>query len=742
MVIFFRRKKDAAPGRPAIAPGSEPESEPVPPPPAAATPLAVELGRLDWLLGRHLRRLRQHGRGQLGDPIGGSVIEEGEADGLLRWLHADHRATGVDDGGSDETASALAPLERARQLFGLTAAERDFVLFALAGEVDGRYGRLVALLNDHVRRTRPTVGLALQVLAPDSESTRRHLLERLSGEGPLRRYALIHLQGEDAFADRTISVPAELWPRLIGLAPPPPPALSTLCDADLGHLELDPRTRSDAEAAAGWARHHPGREVLIVISGPPESGRKALARAIAGRLRPQAMVVGAMDCEAPDALAALARDARWYDAAIIVGDADRVAPAVRKELLRGADALVLLVTEEAGRADILHQGHRRTIEVTVPERDGQARARLWDRLLPDRRAVPGFDSEALATRYGFGPARMLSAIRIARAHAEVHGRTGPHQGDIEAACRYLRQTRFGDLAEKLPCPFDVSDIVLPQRTRHELDLIVAWTAYGARLFGRGGRGERLQTGTGLACLFSGPPGTGKTMAAQIIARRIDWDIYRIDLSQVVNKYIGETEKNLAKVFAEAQRSKVILFFDEADALFGRRSEVKDAHDRYANIESGYLLQRLESYAGLAILATNLPKNLDDAFLRRLQVRAEFPMPAAAERREIWDRLIPRGDDRDRDVDLALLSERFEVAGGTIRNAVFTALLIAAEENQAVGMRHLVLGLWRELEKLGRVLDLAQFGGWREAIEDAWRPRRRHAGSPVPVPGKTSIGASG
>ena len=281
----------------------------------------------------------------------------------------------------------------------------------------------------------------------------------------------------------------------------------------------------------------------------------------------------------------------------------------------------------------------------------------------------------------------------------------------------MREIRFGDLAQKLPCPFEEKDIVLPAKTRHELDLIVSWAKHSSKVFGSDGYGEKLRTGRGLSCLFSGPPGTGKTMAAQVIARRIGYDVYRIDLSQVVNKYIGETEKNLSKVFDEAQRSKVVLFFDEADTLFGRRSEVKDAHDRYANIETGYLLQRLETYEGLAILATNLQRNLDEAFLRRLQVTAEFPIPGVVERRTIWEKLLPPMEP-DSDLDLTLLSQRFEVAGGDIRNAIFTALLLAADDSSPLAMRHLVLGLWRELQKSGRVVDLVHFGKYRTAIESA------------------------
>jgi SpoVK/Ycf46/Vps4 family AAA+-type ATPase len=291
------------------------------------------------------------------------------------------------------------------------------------------------------------------------------------------------------------------------------------------------------------------------------------------------------------------------------------------------------------------------------------------------------------------------------------------QETVESICRRVQHAEFGGLAHKLPCPFSESDIVLPKKTADELHLICTWARCGRRLFHPHGLGRNLRTGKGLVCLFSGPPGTGKTMAAQVIGRRIGFDVYRIDLSQIVNKYVGETEKNLAKVFDEAQRSKAVLFFDEAETLYGDRTDVKTAQDRFANIEIGYLLQRIETFEGIAILATNLQKNLDEAFLRRLNVIAEFPIPEAAERLQIWNKLLPPAVERTDDVDVDLLSRQFRIAGGDIRNSIFSAMLFAADDEAELGMSHLVRGLWRELRKSGRIVDIAQFGSWRTSIAD-------------------------
>jgi SpoVK/Ycf46/Vps4 family AAA+-type ATPase len=230
-----------------------------------------------------------------------------------------------------------------------------------------------------------------------------------------------------------------------------------------------------------------------------------------------------------------------------------------------------------------------------------------------------------------------------------------------------------------------------------------------------GFGRRVAHGRGLSALFSGPPGTGKTLAAEVIAGRAGLDLYKVDLAGVVSKYIGETERNLARVFDEAQNCHAILFFDEADALFGKRSEVSDAHDRYANIEVAYLLQRLERYEGLVVLATNLAKNLDPAFLRRLHVVVEFPMPGPAERRRIWAHCLPRSAPVGPDLDLAFLADGFELSGGTIRNAVLAAAFLAAEQGTAITMATAVVALRRELQKLGRLVRPEDFGRYADAV---------------------------
>jgi len=262
------------------------------------------------------------------------------------------------------------------------------------------------------------------------------------------------------------------------------------------------------------------------------------------------------------------------------------------------------------------------------------------------------------------------------------------------------------LARKLAFPYGWDDLVLPTDQRGQLEEICARVRSRQLVYDAWGFGRKLGHGRGLHVLFAGPPGTGKTMAAAVIANELRLELYRIDLAQVVSKYIGETEKNLERVFAAAEQSDVILFFDEADALFGKRSDVKDAHDRYANIEISYLLQRMEEYDGLAILATNLRQHLDEAFLRRLQASVEFPFPDEVHRRRIWATLFPPEAPLGPDVDFDLLARELKLAGGNLKNIALAAAFYAAAEGSSITLAHIARAAWREHQKLGR--------SWEEA----------------------------
>jgi hypothetical protein len=321
-------------------------------------------------------------------------------------------------------------------------------------------------------------------------------------------------------------------------------------------------------------------------------------------------------------------------------------------------------------------------------------------------AVEGeLDLAALAGQFALTTGQIRDAVASARDRAAQRG--GPLQPeDLFAAARAHSSPRLSSLARKIEPRYTWADIVLPDDQLALLREIVATVRGRPLVLDEWGVGQKLVSSAGVTILFAGPPGTGKTMAAEVIAAELGLDLYKIDLSTIVSKYIGETEKNLERIFQEAENSNAILFFDEADAIFGKRSEVKDAHDRYANIEISYLLQRMEMYDGVTVLATNLRANLDEAFTRRLQFAVDFPFPEEDYRLRIWETLFPADVPCEPDLDFGLLARRFKLAGGSIRNVIVSATYLAAADGQRVTMAHLLHGTRRELQKMGRLVDEA------------------------------------
>jgi hypothetical protein len=353
------------------------------------------------------------------------------------------------------------------------------------------------------------------------------------------------------------------------------------------------------------------------------------------------------------------------------------------EALAGLDAMLILLAEEPIPLAI-PVSSARLATLTAADRGA-----LWRSLLDTTAEGAGEAVDTVAEQFALGPAEMAAVADQAR--ADLPG--------LWSACRETAGRGLDALAERIEPRFGWDDIVLPTAVRQDLEALVAQVRHRSQVYGRWGFERRLPRGRGVSALFAGPSGVGKTMAAEVIARDLDLDLHRIDLSGVVSKYIGETEKNLRRVFDAAEGAGAILFFDEADALFGKRTEVKDSHDRYANIEVSYLLQRMEAYTGLAILATNLKGHLDQAFLRRLRYVVDFPFPDATLRQAIWGKSFPQEAPTD-GLDLGALS-RLEIAGGNITVIAVNAAFLAVAEGQPIGMVHVARAARAEFRKLDK-----------------------------------------
>lgn len=652
--------------------------------------LSGELGRLIVRLAGLLNRQRDRGRTPAGDALGGLLIEDGEAEGLLAEL-ADAFAGSARALPRRADLPADHPLGRAVVAFGLDATEYDMVLLALAVEWDARFGRLVAYLNDHAGRTRPTIGLALAVAEDPAHPVR--LLER-----PALRDGLLELDGDGPLPGLAFKLPADVLRRLTGL--PQPNTAPIRPPATLDRLVLAPTVRATVGRWVHAVRDGPAPALLL--AGEAGSGRRTLAAAAAGEAGAALVTVDLAAGRVAESLRLARREARWHGAGVLLLASPDDPPAARDwdavwaGLAGVAGPFVLAVPpDSAGAAAGAASVEPLTIHLGEP--DAAERAALWAALLPSATADPA-TCVALADRFRFPPGRVARAVRLATA-----GGVEPTRERLVWAGREASAAAMGPLARKMPLPFRKADLVLPPDVVAELDLAAAWVEHRTRVLHEWGFARRLPLGHGLTCLFAGPPGTGKTMAAQVLARELGLDLYRVDLSKITSKFVGESEKLLARLFDEGRAANAAIFFDECEAVFGKRSEVKDAQDRYANLEVAFLLQRLEEYDGVTVLATNRLRDLDEAFVRRFHVIADFPMPGPAERVRIWAGMFPP-EAATAGLDFAALAAGHELSGGEIKNAALAAAYAAAAAGTPIGMAHVARAIRREQIKAGRVVD--------------------------------------
>lgn len=358
------------------------------------------------------------------------------------------------------------------------------------------------------------------------------------------------------------------------------------------------------------------------------------------------------------------------------------------------------------------------VAVEYPYPSATERKEYWDEFSRRYLLDENLNLDNFSEVFRFTPGQIENVLRLGETYSVWNG---ADNGKIDSngltnACYTQSNRKLGELAAKMKTLYTLDMLVLPEDQMSQMKEICRQVKYRSIVYEKWGFEKRLVLGKGLNILFSGPPGSGKTMAAEVIANEIGLEIYKIDVSRVISKYIGETEKNLSEIFQEAETSNAILFFDEADALFGKRSEVKDSHDRYANVEIGYLLQRMEEYKGIVILATNLNQNIDEAFLRRLHFNVQFPFPDKEQRRLIWKGMFPAGAPVDSKLDYDFLAEKLVLAGGNIKNIVLNAAFYAAYEECPIGIKQILLAARREYKKMGKTFLKSDFDPYYQLIE--------------------------
>jgi hypothetical protein len=600
-----------------------------------------------------------------------------------------------------ERACAEIRLRRLAGSFALDAFDVELLLIAIAPDLDPRFERLYAYLQDDVSRRRASAGLALELCGaslgePDAR-------RRLSPAGPLVAGGLVLVEdGDRPFLTRSLRVPDRVAAHLLGDDDP---------DAVVEPLMVTPEPAEFEEAQVIARAIRDGVRICYVheVTGAAGEAMAASALTLAdlGCVVLDLRRLAPMD-PAVEMIQAGVREARLRNGGLVAGPIDALAERGGAAIAALAEApCPVIAIGTRGWDPVWSRAVPLLLEAPVPNLE--LRSRLWAPALDE--ASSGSTDPVVRTglaAFRLSPEQVVRAIRAARQQATAEGRS-VGAVDLQAGARSQNAGGLERLARRIRPQVAWRDLVLPEGVVTQLGEIAARARFRDVVLDRWELGRRSSKGRGLTALFAGDSGTGKTMSAEVVAGELGLDLYVIDLSIVIDKYIGETEKNLDRIFVEADRVNGVLLFDEADAIFGKRSDVKDSHDRYANVEVAYLLQRMELFDGVAILTTNLRSNVDEAFTRRLDAVVDFPMPDEQDRCRLWRNNLPATVPQADDIDVEFLARAFKLSGGNIRNIAVAAAFFAAAEDRAVGMADLIRATEREYRKLGRLTVEAEFG---------------------------------
>lgn len=590
--------------------------------------------------------------------------------------------------------------------FHLSRFEQDVLLLCAGVEMDARFAQLCSLCQCDPARAYPTWGLALAAL-PDPH------WNALVPTSPLRRWKLVEMQHSNSLTSAPLRIDERILHYLAGL--------QYLDERLAGFLEpvpspgpLIPSHRSLVDKIANIFSHtYPTPKPRgIQLCGDDNSGKRAVAYELCNRFGiPLYTIPGATLPQNPsdlDILVLLCEREAVLTGCIILVDCDEVdldalgSLTLRRFVDRSETALIL-TTRHRRRI-----GNRPMVNFDVDRPTTAEQRDLWRNTVGGRNGYVN----SLVSQFSFSASDIYD---VGSSVGDlIHGREEEYSPEeisriLSEACKQKARARLSELAQRIESSFLWDDLVLSEQQIYVLRSIAVQVRCRLKVYEDWGFREKCSRGLGISAAFAGPSGTGKTMAAEVLARELGLDLYRIDLSAVVSKYVGETEKNLRRIFDAAEEGGAILLFDEADALFGKRSEVKDSHDRYANIEISYLLQRMEQYRGLAVLTTNLKNALDTAFLRRIRFLVQFPFPGAAQRAEIWRRIFPRATPSE-GLDCLKLAQ-LNITGGHIRNIALTAAFLAANSNECVRMHHVLDASKLEYAKMERSLTAVEISGW-------------------------------
>ncbi|RAV20502.1 ATP-binding protein [Paenibacillus contaminans] len=733
--------------------------------------LADELKRVDLLI--RLAWGRQNGgeRDRAMDPFRGLVITEDEVAGLLQ---AEGGRTGRVEANEadkqlelrlailDETierkigisarAGVYLPLPYLAEMFDLSGLEAQAIVFCLAVELDRKYEKLFGFLQDDVTCRFPTIDLIFKLLDL-TEEQKLDSRSLFSPKRPLMRY--MFRASADAESRPVLTRPLQLDERIVRFLTQQESLDETMAafasmrypsDSVPGLLlDFDIQERMRTFMDASRRKTDEERDVVFLLHGPEGAGKKLQIMHFCRHYEQPLLLVDLklLSDESGKSksfhlwLEHVFREAILLQAVIAFTNVhtfipeESVLPEEQEALqgrgswarldelisgIRSFHGVIFLLSEKAWRPAAL-TGRGAFIEVSFAIPDNLARKALWETFGASHRVASNVDWGVTAGKFRLTPGKIRAALATARDVADWTNGAGSAIGEDELyrACYMQVQHRLEKRATRLTPRYTWDDVILPPEQKEQLKNACNQMKFRHVVYGEWGFDRKLSYGKGLSMLFAGPPGTGKTMSAEVIASELRLEIYKIDLSQVISKYIGETEKNLQEVFQEAQLSNAILFFDETDALFGKRSEVKSSHDKYANVEVAFLLQKMEEYEGISVLATNYLQNIDEAFMRRLNYVIKYPFPDADYREQIWRSMFPKEAPLSDDVDFRFLGRTFQIAGGNIKNTVVSAAFLAAERREPIGMKHILKAAIHEIAKSGAMVLKEQLGVYNDLL---------------------------
>ena len=717
--------------------------------------ILAEMKRLDLMLRRAVLLVRQSRLADTPDEFRGLVISEENIDRMVDsvdflgeiWNLDPSLANAVGnidrelDSRQEEIRARMEAsvaageelaLPRLAAVCGLSPAEVDVMLIALAPELEPRYETLYAYLQNDVTRKRPSEDLSLNLICR-TEQEKIQARQLFSPDSPLLHFHLIELREESydrsptqlryflKMDDTVTRFLLERQPRQTSTG------LLILPEKQIADLETSAVSRKELQTLAEALSHNGTDHAIVQLWGGPDASLKEAAEALAHALNKEVLYaeLGRLDAD-PVKLGALIRDAVLWDNLLVVdrgrsdsGEGERGKKNQVEEMLLTrivqSDVAVVLLSSDEQFGTLAGATHLWRLNVEAP--DFETRLEAWRTTLGG--SATDVDTDRLADLFSFAGKRVQQTASLAQARATLRDPADPKttMTDILAAARDLSTPNMQRFAIPMEPRYGWDDLVLPADEKKQLEAVVARLQFRSIVHRDWDFGKKLSRGRGLAVLFTGTTGTGKTMAAEVLASQLSLRLFQIDLATVVSKYIGETESNLSVIFREAELSQSLLFFDEADALFGKRTEVKDAHDRYANIEVNYLLQRVEQYQGLCVLSTNFQENIDDAFLRRLNCVVRFPFPDEQSREKIWRLQFPAKAPLEANVDFHFLASQFKLAGGNIRNIALESAFLAAQEGGAKGnisMDHIIQAIKHEYQKQGKLVMKSDLGPYSRA----------------------------